>query len=142
MTADDCLNKLVQFCDKEVKDSGWWIFNKRKITFQKTRILESYEKTANLKLPDKLEIRSTLIDFNGIKVGPTLYCWEDICATGLKIETVDNKRHDDQFDYENYLLFCLKDGKVIQIELGEIDKFYGLLGHFIEQYKNEHESKM
>jgi hypothetical protein len=138
MTKDECIAKLRQHC----KDQEGGLFNKRNIAFERTRLFEPHERTANLPLPDKIEIRNINLDPNGIKVGPILYSWSAICATGLKAETFpDNTPFEGSNYYDNFLLLCLNDGKIIEIELGSIKQFYGQLGHFIEQYKSGHLTK-
>lgn len=136
MTKVEATNKLVNYCDDQVKKSRFLGFNKREISVEPTILLEQWQRTANLTLPSRLCFPKGkddfVIDFNGIKMGKT-YKWSDIAATAIKTETIilteDLNRH------EYYLLTCLNNGDILERDLGNIAEYHGQLGHFIEQYK-------
>jgi hypothetical protein len=52
MTEDEAIKKLIQFRDEKIKQSGWWVFNRKQISFARTKLLKPYEKDANLPLPE------------------------------------------------------------------------------------------
>lgn len=134
MTKKEGIKLLFNRVDNEIQKSGWWIFNKRNIELVITRILEPYEKKANLPLPEKLSIYDMTIDKQGILHHKELRKWSEICVTGIKTEKEYDGRHE-VYIYTRHLLICMNNGDVFQYTLGDISKFKGLLGHFIEQYK-------
>jgi hypothetical protein len=136
MTKAEATKKLIEYCNDQVRKSGFLIFNKRDISVAPTRLFEQYERTANLKLPPKISFPKGInwytIDFNGIDLGRT-YQWCDIAATAIKTEGI--ALTEDRTRYDRYLLICLNNGEILEKELGDIDEYHGQLGHFIEQYK-------
>lgn len=132
---------LFQFVEDERKNSGSWIFSKKNLELTITRYLEPYEKSANYPLPKSIIFTRIQLDKLGITNNNTGFLteWSAIAATGIKTERIDL---DDIPRYDRYLLVCLKDGKIRQYELGNIDHFRGLLGHNIELYKLEHNANI
>lgn len=136
MTTEDGLNKLQEYVQDQINESGFLIFNKRRLKFDRTRLFKQYERTANLKLPDKLENRTLIINFDGIKIGNKFFNWNSIIATGIKSEfTPDNSSDVNPDIIETHLLICLLGGKIIEITIDNVNQYHGQFGHFIEQYK-------
>ncbi len=139
MTEQEAIDKMKQLCKKEARGTGWLgIFNTKDLLFEKTRILEDWEKTANFKLPENIHTGSVFIDNKGIKYGKTFYNWSDIVATGIIIQTLPSNDEWRPPKYLNFILIGFKNGNIIEYQLGDIQQYYGLFGHFIEQYKIEH----
>ncbi|MES2591815.1 MAG: hypothetical protein V4608_08020 [Bacteroidota bacterium] len=136
MTKEEGTKKLIDYCDNQIKKSGFLIFNKKIIRIERTVLFEPWERIANLKLPPQLtfqqDINNLIIDLNGITLDQK-YNWSDISATAIKTEEIVVS--EDTSRYDKYLLFCLNNGVVIECKLGDIDKYHGQIGHFIEQYK-------
>lgn len=136
---------LFEKINNQIKESGWWIFNKRNIELTITRILEPYEKKANLPLPEKLQIDYLYINKDGIGNHTNLIKWSEICATGISKEFNEERNGEDNFlesNGEDYfyiskLHVCLNNKRILEFELGDISQLKGLLGHFIELYKDE-----
>jgi hypothetical protein len=141
MTLEEGIKILVNIVDLEIKNSGWWIFNKRNLELGITKILEPYEKSANLPLPEKLYVYNMTIDKYGISCHEDLIEWSEICATGIKTETISDG-NSETYIYKKHLLICLHNRSVLQYYLGDISSLKGLLGHFIEQYKFEYLNKV
>lgn len=138
MTETDAINKLIEYCNDQIKNSGFWIYNKKKLLFDRTVLFEPWERVANLKLPDQLcfskDDNYFVIDSNGIKIEQN-YKWSNIAATAIKTAL---RQDDDAYPRnDKYLLVCLNNGLILEKELGNIDKYHGQVGHFIEQYKLE-----
>lgn len=137
MTEKECFEKIVKFCNKELKKTGWFIFNDHNVTLEKTRLLNDYEKEANLPLPLTLKFETACIDSSGIQLNGNFYKWADICTTVIKNDTVPtNFGEEGRFRTDKYLVLCLYTGEVLQLKLDRADNFRNLLGHFIEQYKS------
>lgn len=139
MTVAEGQNRLVQFVEKKIRDSGLWGFFQRKIDISLTRILEPWEKSANLPLPGEIRLSYLLIDQNGITCnGEDFIPWKEICATAIQTEQL-SKNYSGE-NYRKHLLIVLHSGKIISFELGDIAHLKGLLGHFIELYKSENKT--
>lgn len=137
MTVEEGQQRLIQAVEKKINDSGLWGFFQRKIDISLTRILEPYEKSANLPLPEEICSSSLLIDQNGITYnGEDFLDWKEICATAIQTEQL-YKNYTDEFYPRRHLLLILHSGKIVSFELGDISPLKGLLGHFIELYKLE-----
>lgn len=136
MTAAEGKDRLVEFVQKKVDRSGFFIFFKRDITLTLTRILEPYEKTANLPLPQKIQLVDIELDQHGILYHREEFIdWNEVCATGIMSEYVRNKSWEPENSYNRHLLVILHSGDIIPFEIGDIAHFKGLLGHFVELYK-------
>jgi hypothetical protein len=139
MTKEEGKIKLFKIVEEEIKNSGWLIFNKRNIELAITRILEPYEKKANLPLPEKLKVCGITIDKQGITFEKGLTEWKEICATGIKTEITYDGNSEENI-YEKHLMIIFQSGKAIQYPLlCDITNLHGLLGHFIELYKCEYD---
>ena len=137
MTKDEARKALLNYCDKEIDNSGFWIFGKKKLDFESTKLMKQWEKTANIKLPEKLQFQGCVIDKNGIHIGKITHDWSDIIVTGIKTEIRPNYLVETGQDIRiPYLLVYLKNGTILDLPLGDIGEYYGLIGHYIEQYKN------
>jgi hypothetical protein len=139
MTEEKGIKILIQHCDNEIKESGFLIFNKKRISFEQTRLVDQWNREANLALPNNIEFNYTTIDKNGVRFGQQNYEWCDISATGIKSEIVEV--NEEYMKCNNYLLLCLNNEKVIEREIGKMEHYYNQLGHFIEQYKLEYKNK-
>jgi hypothetical protein len=138
MTEDEAIKKLIQFRDEKIKQSGWWVFNRKQISFARTKLLKPYEKDANLPLPESLLIGKAILDKKGITIDKKLYLWKEILATGITTEYIhyyDHKIHENNYKPDEYLLIYLFVGNIIEVHLGDTRHLYGQLGHFIEQFK-------
>jgi hypothetical protein len=129
------IEKMIQICKDEIKESNFIPFLRIKLQFAETRILEPWEKKANLTRPEKIsdDYKGVTINSEGIVGSGHDFKWNEIIATGIKTE--DIPENDDSIFYRRHLLIALKNGKIIQIEIGNIDNYHGLFGHFIEEYK-------
>ena len=134
MTHNEARQKLIDHCDEEIRKSGFWIFNRKELHFDTCRILEPYEKEANLPLPEKLTVRGIHIDRTGIDYGDGKpLAWDKIAAAGIKSEPLYQEHQ--LTEYIRHLLLCLHTGEIIVIAIGNIDHLKGLFGHFIASYK-------
>ena len=137
MTVEEARQKIIAYCDNEIKNSGFLGFDKNKLELEFTRILEPYMKEANLPLPDSLsftnDLNEIVINSAGVKTSQILYAWLDIYMTAIKIH--DISKHEQKREYNSYLIMCLTNGNIIELELGNLEKYCGLVGHFIEQFK-------
>lgn len=134
MTWEEGIKALYSYCEAETKSNRWEIFRRKIITFEANRILQAWEKEANLPLPDHIASEFVRIDKHGIIKGYDKYEWVDVCASGLKKELLPIE-DDEALKYDYYLLICLHTHDIIELYLGAIDQYYGLLGHYIEQYR-------
>lgn len=139
MTEKEAENILIRFCDSKVKNSGYWFFNRRKFYFNKTRLLKPYEREANLSLPKSLQVGNALFDNKGVTLNSKLYEWQSIISTGIicgNIDYYDVKIADYNNKPDDYFVFCLENGDIIEAHLGDTRHLYNQLGHFLEQYKS------
>ncbi len=141
MTKDEAKETLLQHCDKVMKRANRFSFftdRGRKITLAITRILKDWEKDANLPLPTQLVFPDNTnvitIDPNGITTRNGLIKWNDVVLTAIAKHHVQVSRR--EYETEYYFICCLNNGDIIENELGNIEQYSNLLGHFIEQYKN------
>jgi hypothetical protein len=136
MTEKECLDNILNFCNNELKKMGWWIFNDHTITLEKTRLLEAYEKDANLPLPSVLYFNDGCIDHSGVTLNNVLYKWINMCCTVVKDDRRPTKGDETgKFITDKYLVFSLHSGEILQIKMENTDQYRNLLIHFIEQYK-------
>ncbi len=136
MTEKECLDNIVDFCNKDLKKKGWLIFNDHNVSLEKTRLLQDYEKDANFPLPPLLQFDDTRVDHNGINIENNCYKWSDICSTVIKYDRRPTKMSEEgKFTTDTYLVFCLNSGEVLEVELGDVKQYRNLLVHYIEQYK-------
>jgi hypothetical protein len=138
MTENEAIDKLIHFRDEKIKQSGWWIFNRKKIGFARTKLLKPYEKDANLPLPASLLFGNAKLDRIGVTIEKKQYFWNEILATGITTEYIsyyDHKIYDNNYKPDEYLLIYLVVGNIIEVHLGDTRNLYGQLGNFIEQYK-------
>ncbi|HKC69366.1 MAG TPA: hypothetical protein VKG26_14120 [Bacteroidia bacterium] len=59
--------------------------------------------------------------------------WDDFVLTAIAEYLVSNNA--DSYDSTIYFMGCLKNGKIINVEIENAQKYSNLLGHFIELYK-------
>lgn len=136
MTEEEGKDRLIQFVENKVKNSGWLIFFKRDLQISFPRILEPYEKSANLSLPEKLILAEIEIDPHGILYRrQELIEWKAICATGILSERISKNGTED--DFKRHLLVILHSGDIVPFYIGNISRFKGLFGHFVELYKTQ-----
>lgn len=141
MTQEEAKENLLQHCDKIMKRANRFRFftdRGRKITLDITRILKDWEKDANLPLPTKLvfpdNANDFTIDLSGITTRNNLIKWNGVVLTAIAKHDIQQNRR--EYETEYYFICCLSNGDIIEKELGKIEKYSNLLGHFIEQYKN------
>lgn len=138
MTEEAGKDRLVQFVQRKIQKSGWFIFFKRDLKLTLTRILEPYEKSANLPLPEKLYLGEIELDKHGILYRrEDLLDWKEVCATGILIEHIPKKWMEYEGQYKEYLLVILHSGDIISFFIGDTAHLKGLLGHFVELYKTQ-----
>lgn len=138
MTEKECLDKIIEFCNNELKKTGWFIFNDHNISIERVRLLKDYEKDANLPLPAELVFENARINYNGIEYKNSLYKWSDICCAVIKYDSRPadyGEMGSGRFRIDKYIVFSLNNGEVFQIKVGTGEEYSNLLGHFIEQYK-------
>jgi hypothetical protein len=133
MTFEEGRKRLFEHVENEVKESGFWIFNKKEIELTITRILQPYERTANFPLPDKIEENDFIIDIAGITSNKTCYTWDTICASGIKTETIH--KDENLTLYINHLVCILHSEKILEFPIEKLEKYKWNLGHYIELYK-------
>lgn len=137
MTQEEGQNRLVHFVEEKIRRSGWFIFFKSDLKLSLTRILEPYEKSANLPLPEKLNLFEVEIDKHGILYNREEFLdWKDVCASGIMSEYIPRST-EALGHYKEYLLVISHSGDIIPFSLGDISHLKGLLGHFIELYKTK-----
>jgi hypothetical protein len=143
MTEEEGKDRLVYFVEKKIRDSSWFIFSGRDLKITLTRILEPYEKSANLPLPEKLTLGEIELDKSGILYRrEDLLDWKDVCASGIMSEYISNGWPERGGYHKEYLLVILHSGDIIPFYIGDISHLKGLLGHFIELYKQENNSRI
>lgn len=137
MTETEAIKKMKQVCSEEIKKTGFLIFFKSDIRFDQTRLLEPWEKTANLWLPEEIRFdeEGVVIDSNGVIGGIHNIKWNEIIATGIKTKIIPREGHDLRL---HSLLVATVNAEIIELKIGKIDQYHGLLGHFIEEYKLEY----
>ena len=134
MTRQEVILKLKNYCADQEKNNGWWIFKKHILKFDKTFLQEQHNRTANLSLPDTITFGSGLtISKAGILYKSILNKWSNVVGTIVKSQIIPINDNLDEKHY--FLIFALISGDVFEVEIDIIDKYFGQLGHFIEQYK-------
>ena len=130
---------LLSYCDREINSfnkSSLFLYRKS-IRVALTRTLESWEKNANLPLPDSIYFSKDGLNFKidkkGIHVNGNLTCWEKIGLTALAVHYIDGGRR--ECYALNYFMAYTHKGDIINQEIGDLEKYSNLCGHFIEQYK-------
>lgn len=68
MTWEQGRNRLLQYCHGTIDAKGWIELKDPNQRFKSTRLLEDYEKTIHLPLPEKLIMASVTIDKTGVSV--------------------------------------------------------------------------
>ena len=138
ITEAEAKQKIIAYCNKDSRGIiGFFstMFTDKTITVSFTQILQQWQKDANLVLPQQLSFAGNfVIDKNGLSTVNKLIPWHEVIvtATTRHLTRIDEYNH----KTDNYFLACLKNGDVIEKELGDIKKYSNLLGHFIELYKN------
>lgn len=132
MTKQQGIDLLFTRVQNEIDRSGWWIFDKKRIKLVINRILEPYEKSANFPLPESIVIDDIRIDAHGITFGRTSLTWAEICASGIKTYEIPAG---EDYIVQKSLLLCLHNGKIHELYIEDFNRFKGLLGHHIEEYK-------
>lgn len=136
MEENECLDNIIKFCKREHKKSSWFIFNDNNISFEKVKLLNDYEKDANLPLPSELFLVRSKINHAGIELQNVLYKWSDICCIIIKEEVVPSDFGDPkEYRIDKYVVFSTNDWKIIELKVYKPEQYSNLLGHFIQQYK-------
>jgi hypothetical protein len=133
MTFDEGRKQLFDFVEDEIKRSGFWIFNKRKIDLTITRILQPYERTANFPLPEKISEPEFVLDKNGITSENLFIRWSEVCASGVLNEDLNNDG--DVRIFKNSFVVILYSEEIMVFEIKDLPKYKGNLGHYVELYK-------
>jgi hypothetical protein len=118
------------------ENHSWWarlFHNNKDITIEISRVLQSWEKAANLSLPEKIEFPELTINRNGVARKGQAIEWQKFATTA--IVTYRIQVNEAEFKYENYFAGCLTNGEILEFKLGDISQYSNLLGHFIELYK-------
>lgn len=140
MTKEQILDKLLTYCDNEICSfNKSRLFSYRKsIHLAQTKIMEPWEKSANLPLPDKIcfpkESCIFKIDKKGVHLNHKLVKWSDIEVTAITVHQIDGGRRESYT--QNYFMAYTKKGDIINQEIGDIHEYSNLCGHFIELYKS------
>ncbi len=125
-----------QMCLDEVRDSGFWVFNKKTITFDKTELVDECNIQIIQQLPDKISFPKNaddvIVNDKGIKTTSSFYSWADICATGIKKEAIPMEYAD---NYKTFILIGLTNGNVFEVEIKNNTDHLKQIGHLIELYK-------
>ncbi|MBL7893744.1 MAG: hypothetical protein JNK50_00520 [Bacteroidia bacterium] len=136
MTEEVLHNKMRQMCLDEVRDSGWWIFNKKTISFKKTEFIDECNIQIIQQLPDNISFPKksdkVIIDDKGIKNEGVMYSWGDIIATGVKNEKIPMEYMDDD---KISVLIGLTNGQIKEIPIRDNIDYRNQVGHLIELYK-------
>jgi len=129
---------MEQKCQDEVEQSGWLIFNKRKIHFKKTELIDECNIQSIQQLPEKIcfpkKSDQLVIDDKGIKSKSSYFSWANIVATGVKIETVPMEYMD---DHRISILIGLTDEQIIELPVINNIEYRTEIGHLIELYKRK-----
>ena len=137
---EEAKEKILTYCNKKGKGLKAFfstLFNSKTTTVSFTQILQQWQKDANLSLPQKLDFpNGFVIDKSGLTIANKLIIWHEIIVTAI----IEDVTHIDEYTFktEHYFIACLKNGEIIEKELGDIKKYSNLLGHFIELYKSNH----
>ena len=85
-------------------------------------------------MPDTIFIGSGLtISKAGVLYKSVLNKWSSVVETIVKTQIIPINEDLDEKHY--FLIFALITGDIYEVEIDNIDKYFGQLGHFIEQYK-------
>ena len=134
MTRQEVILKLKNYCADQEKNNGWWIIKNHILKFDRTFLEEQHNRTANLSLPDTIAIGSGLtISKAGVLYKSVLNKWSNVVETVIKTQIIPINEDQDEKHY--FLIFALISGDIYEVEIDNIDKYFGQLGHFIEQYK-------
>jgi hypothetical protein len=143
MTKEILHNEMRRRCLEEVKQSGWWLFNKKTILFSETEIIEESNIQTIQQLPDRIcfpkNTNDVEINQRGIKVNSVFYSWSDISATGIKKEAIPMEYMD---NYKTSILLGLTNGEIKEVEIRDNIDFLGQIGHIIELYKAKFSRQM
>lgn len=137
VTLEEAKELLMNHCDRQIKSSVKFfsLFSEPiKITLSFTRIMEPWEKDANLALPPKLFIHGGFIDKTGVCHYGELTTWNEFVLTAIAEHNI-LKGASEEYDYECHFMGCLKDGEIINEEILDWEKYSNLLRHFVELYK-------
>jgi hypothetical protein len=143
MTKEILHNEMRRRCLEEVKQSGWWLFNKKTIIFSETEIIDESNIQTIQQLPDRIcfpkNTNDVEINQRGIKVNSVFYSWSDISATGIKKEAIPMEYMD---NYKTSILLGLTNGEIKEVEIRDNIDFLGQIGHIIELYKAKFSRQM
>ena len=137
MTPENAKLILKEYRDKQAKDSSWRIFSRKIIDLDYTKLITNWSQTPKLDLPEECSFPHFKMNKIGLDFGNIKYNWNEIYATAIKTQWKSTGEY--SAIKEEYLLFCLENGNVIESDLGLTEHYYNQLGHFIELYKLEFE---
>lgn len=128
---------LLNYCDRQISDRYYPFIGNLRITYSDTRILEPWEMDANLPLPEKICFPENSCHFQisreGVKRKNSVLKWSSVLMTAIATYNYG----DDSCNNEIYVLIYTEDFVIIKEQISVGDRFYGLLGHFIELYKKQ-----
>jgi hypothetical protein len=141
MTPDDAKKIIQKYCDDVYERKGLGLFvhgQDRKIELYITKILQPWEKDANLSLPAKITLaegHNSVLNKEGLHYSSQVIPWNEMVLTVIAEHFVGRGR-DENFRKEgDYFMCCLRDGRVIEKEIAKGFNYSNLLGHFVELYK-------
>lgn len=142
MKEEELHHKMEELCREEVRQSGWLIFNKKSITFEKTKIIHESNIQIIQQLPEEVcfpkKTKDVIIDSKGIRDHSLFYSWSEIVATGIKREAIPMEYMD---NHRISVLIGFNNGKIVEVEVKNNFEYSGQVGHLIELYKIEFKKK-
>lgn len=115
MSENEILERLLSDCDQQTlkHNTGTLSFVRKNIVLDPTRILETWEKDANLPLPEKICFSrgccTLQIDRSGVKLNGVLTSWSKIKMNTLAVHHINGCRI--QYFTENYFMARLSEQK-------------------------------
>lgn len=136
ISKEEMYRKMEDQCLQEIRESGWWIFNKKKILFEPTKMADEMNIQTPGQLPDKVCLSKNCdevaIRSDGIMLYSRLYSWDEILATGIKTEVIPMELMD---NYKTSILVGLKSGSILELENRDSSWQGHQIGHLIELFK-------
>ena len=141
MTIEQGKHIISDYYEKKFKKINRFSFftgRGRKVFLTYTRILNAWEKDANLPLPDQIDLSDEnitfIIDNKGLLLNNGLVVWRDVLVAAIA-------RHryripSNRYLNEYYIVACINTGDIIERRITYDEKYSKLFVHFIELYKN------
>lgn len=132
----ECIDRLIRYCIKMHRKRGWGIFNDHNISFQSVRLLEDFEREANLPLPPSLACENGSVNSDGIRRDKELHRWSEVSCVLIKSDSYPANYHEmTRVRTDKYLVFSTQEGTIYEVRFQHPDHHRNLLGHFIEHYR-------